>query len=403
MDGDPLPCDVAIFGGGAAGLWVLDVLLARGLSAVLLESDRLGGGQTVCAQGIIHGGLKYTLNGILSGSAAAIRGMPDLWRDCLAGRREPRLTGTRVRADHCYLWRTGGARGRLGMIGARLGLRAKPQPVPAHERPEALASCPGTVARIAEPVIDPASLVHELGRRHHRCIMKIDAAPGVAMDFDQGGRITGITLRAPGGGDRCRIEPGTDVLTAGAGNAALAAMAGIGRAARQQERPLHMLMMRGRLPELNGHCVDGARTRVTITADTDAAGRSVWQVGGQIAEDGVGMDSRTLIRRGAAEIRAVLPDLDLDNVEWATYRIDRAEAAEGGRPDDASVTAVNNVVVAWPTKLALVPRLAQRISELVAGPARPGRPPAAVTPDRWPRPGLAKPPWETQEQWSSDA
>ncbi len=219
------------------------------------------------------------------------------------------------------------------MIGARIGLRAKPRPVPVEERPEPLASCPGTVARIAEPVIDPVSLIMELGRRHHACLMKIDATQGVAMDRDESGRITGITLSAPGGGDRCRIEPGTVVLTAGAGNAALAGMAGIGTAVRQQQRPLHMLMMRGRLPELNGHCVDGARTRVTITADTDSAGRIVWQVGGQIAEDGVDMEPETLVRRGAAEIRAVLPDLDLGGVEWATYRIDRAEAAEGGRVD----------------------------------------------------------------------
>ncbi len=398
MDCVGLPCDVAIFGGGAAGLWTLDVLVARGLSTVLLESDRLGGGQTVCAQGIIHGGMKYTLNGILSGSAAALRGMPDHWRACLAGRREPHLTATRVRADHCYLWRTGSARSRLGMIGARIGLRSKPQPVPAGQRPEPLASCPG-VARIAEPVIDPVSLVNELGRRHHRCIMKVDATQGIAMDHDRG-RVTSIMLSAPGGGDRCRIEPGTVVLTAGAGNADLAAMAGIGRAVPQQQRPLHMLMMRGGLPELNGHCVDGARTRVTITSDTDTAGRRVWQIGGQIAEDGVEMDSQTLVRHGAAEIRAVLPDLDLGGVEWGTYRIERVEAAGGGRPDDVSVTAVHNVVVAWPTKLALVPRLARRITELVPGPTQTGH---AVAPDGWPRPGLAKPPWETQEQWSSDA
>jgi len=400
MDCSPLPCDVAIFGGGAAGLWALDVLVARGLGTVLLESDRLGGGQTACAQGIIHGGMKYTLNGILSGSAAAIRDMPDHWRACLAGRREPHLTATRVRADHCYLWRTGSARSRLGLIGARIGLRAKPQAVRADQRPEPLASCPG-VARIAEPVIDPVSLVDELSRRHHCRIMKIDAAQGVAMDQDQG-RVTSITLTAPGG-HRCRIEPGMVVLAAGAGNADLAAMAGIGRAAPQQQRPLHMLMMRGGLPELNGHCVDGARTRVTITSDTDTTGRRVWQVGGQIAEDGVGMDSEELIRRGADEIRAVLPDLDLGGVEWATYRIDRVEAARGRRPDDVSVIAINNVIVAWPTKLALVPRLAERIAQMVTGSIQPGRHPGAEPLDRWPRPDLATPPWETQEQWSSDA
>lgn len=403
MDGNPLPCDVAIFGGGAAGLWTLDVLVSRGLRVVLLESGRLGGGQTVCAQGIIHGGLKYTLNGVVSGSAAAIRDMPDHWRACLAGRREPHLTGTRVRADHCYLWRTGGVRARLGMVGARVGLRTTPRPVPAGQRPGPLASCPGTVARLAEPVIDPVSLVTELARRHHGSIMKVDDGDGVAMHRDDAGRITAITLARPGGGDRCRIEPGTVVLTAGAGNAGLAAMAGLVRAGRQQQRPLHMLMLRGPLPELNGHCVDGAHTRVTITTDTDAAGRSVWQVGGQIAEDGVGMEPDALVRHGAAEIRAVLPDLDLRGVQWATYRIDRAEAAAGGRPDDAAVAAEHNVVVAWPTKLALVPRLAGRISEHIAGAA--GSPGSAVAaaPDRWPRPEVAQAPWEIQTQWSNDA
>ncbi|MHC4787348.1 MAG: FAD-dependent oxidoreductase, partial [Planctomycetota bacterium] len=54
---------MVIFGGGGAGLWLLDTLLTRGHRAVLLEANRLGQGQTACAQGILHGGLKYTLNG----------------------------------------------------------------------------------------------------------------------------------------------------------------------------------------------------------------------------------------------------------------------------------------------------------------------------------------------------
>ncbi|HEY3967359.1 MAG TPA: FAD-dependent oxidoreductase, partial [Planctomycetaceae bacterium] len=52
--------DVLIFGGGAAGLWLLDQLARRGDCVLLLEAGRLGLGQTVGSQGIIHGGLKYT-------------------------------------------------------------------------------------------------------------------------------------------------------------------------------------------------------------------------------------------------------------------------------------------------------------------------------------------------------
>ena len=93
--------DVVIFGGGAAGLWLLDTLVRRNYSVLLLEAHALGSGQTVAAQGIIHGGLKYTLDGLFNRSADAIRAMPDLWRDCLAGDAFPLLTQTLVRAPHC--------------------------------------------------------------------------------------------------------------------------------------------------------------------------------------------------------------------------------------------------------------------------------------------------------------
>jgi len=282
--------DVVIFGGGGAGLWLLDALRTRGYRSVLLEADRLGRGQTACCQGIIHGGLKYTLDGVLSGSAAAIRDMPALWRDCLAGHRSPDLTRTRVRAEHCFLWRTESFRSRLGMIGARIGLRVAPRSVRATERPAVLAACPGTVARVAEQVIDPISLLADLARRHADTILKIDPDEGLELSLDGPGQVSAIELARPGGGPERRLEPRAVVFTAGAGNEALCDAAGVPRIGRQQRRPLHMLMMRGDLPQLNGHCVDGGGTRVTITADTDTAGRTVWQVGGEVSERGVEME-----------------------------------------------------------------------------------------------------------------
>lgn len=403
MDGDPLPRDVAIFGGGGAGLWLLDVLVSRGLRVVLLEAGRLGGGQTGCAQGIIHGGFKYTLDGLVPDAAMSVRDMPELWRACLAGRRNPILTGTRVRSDHCYLWRTGSLRSRLGMLGARMGLHTTSRRVPSNQRPGVLASCPGLVARIAEPVIDPVSFVAELAGRHRSSILLIDERRGLELVLDAPGRVAAIRLTPRDGGPARTITPGAVVFTAGAGNEHLAAMAGVSGIAPQQRRPLHMLMLRGALPELNGHCVDGARTRLTITTDSDSAGRSVWQVGGRIAEDGVEMDTDTFLRHGAGEIRATLPGLDLGGVEFSSYRIDRAEAAaSGNRPDDVSVAAEGNVIVAWPTKLALLPRLAERIVAILACPDTPAETgPGAVFED-WPRPEIAEAPWECQTSWTSD-
>jgi hypothetical protein len=164
-----------------------------------------------------------------------------------------------------------------------------------------------------------------------------------------------------------------------------------------------MLMMRGDLPQLNGHCVDGGGTRVTITADTDTAGRTVWQVGGEVSERGVEMEQPDFLAHAAAEISAVLPDLDLNGVEWSSHRIDRAEAESSGRrPDDVSVAGTGNVFACWPTKLALVPRLAERIAARLGSPeAAPSRG-AGPEFDDWPRPEVALAPWETQQQWFTD-
>ena len=92
-----------------------------------------------------------------------------------------------------------------------------------------------------------------------------------------------------------------------------------------QRRPLHMVMLRGNLPPLFGHCVDGAKTRVTITSAIDAGGRTIWQVGGQLAEDGVHMNEQELIEHARRELTETLPAVDFNNVEFGGYRIDRAE------------------------------------------------------------------------------
>jgi len=70
--------DVAIIGGGIAGLWLLDRLRKKGYGALLIESERLGTGQTICSQGIIHGGAKYSLRGSVGESAKMVATMPAL-------------------------------------------------------------------------------------------------------------------------------------------------------------------------------------------------------------------------------------------------------------------------------------------------------------------------------------
>ncbi|MFM9959512.1 MAG: FAD-dependent oxidoreductase [Phycisphaerales bacterium] len=390
-DGAVSRVDVAILGGGIAGLWILDECRRAGLNAVVLEKSALGTGQSLWSQGIIHGGLKYTLSGLLNPSAQAVREMPGVWRRCLAGEIEPDLRGARLRAPFCHLWRTDSIASRAAMIGAKVGLRVTPTDVAVGDRPAALRGVPGVVARLEEQVIDVGSVLGVLaGRNVGRVLLtpRVRVLPGgaggvrVVLDGERAGSAV--------------LEARWLVLSAGGGNAGLREALGL-EPGRTQVRPLHQAMVRGgSLGELNGHCVDGAETRVTVTSARDAAGRVVWQVGGRLAEAGVALDEAALVESAKRELAACLPGVDFSGCEWCGYRADRAEFSPGGRggglvrPDDATVLVEGRVISAWPTKLALAPRLAEMVLERVSA----GRERASDALPAWAAAAVGAAPWD---------
>ena len=391
--------DSVIFGGGAAGLWLLDRLSRDGHHVVLLEARELGAGQTVASQGIIHGGMKYSLSGLLTRSAISIREMPGVWRDALLGRTSPNLTRTRVRSECCYLWQTDSLSSRVGMLGARIGLQVKSEAIESEERPAALVDVFGTVARLPEQVICPASFIADLADQYRDRILKIDVERGLRFQLGSPGEVETLQLKCPVTGEQLELRPHQVIFTAGSGNARLREMVGLS-ADVMQRRPLHMVLARGDLPRLHGHCVDGAKTRVTITSDIDRDGQTVYQIGGQIAEEGTKLEPISLIERARAELMDVLPSVDWFNVEWSTYRIDRAEGAtsNGSRLlDTIQVLCAGNVTTGWPTKLVLAPILAQEIASRATSPYVSSA--FDTTPlATWARPRVASLPWEESDR-----
>lgn len=390
---DSMDLDVLIFGGGSAGLWLLAELTANGHAAVLLESGSLGAGQTIAAQGILHGGLKYTLQGLLTPAAEHVSAMPAIWRDCLAGRRKPNLSHTKVRAEFCYLWRTGSIASQLGMLGAKIGLQVTPQAVKKDDWPLALAGVPGTVARLDEQVIATESFVSDLREQFLSQIIQYDPKT-LAFSRSETGDVSEVRIVGPKGEELC-LRPRTLVLTAGAGNADLRQRLGLSPQLMQR-RPLHMVLVRGNLPILFGHCVDGAKTRVTITS-APWRDHTVWQVGGQISEDGVRMNPNDLIRHTKAELKEVLC-VSFNSVHWSTYRVDRAERAmpDNRRPETVQIVRDQNVFSCWPTKLVLAPSLAKSLqAELPA--ATIGKVQTALL-EPWPKPPVALLPWEEPDR-----
>lgn len=396
--------DVVIFGGGVAGLWLLDDLVREGLHVALIETGKLGQGQTVASQGIIHGGFKYTLQGAWSKSAESIAELPEFWRRSLRGEQSPDLQMTKLRAEQCYLWRTDSWSAKLGMWGARLGLKVAPRTISRSQRPAVLAYCPGHVALIDEPVLSPRSLISALAAPHRSRLFHVDAVGGYEFELAEAGYIEAVHLKHPKAGERFTLHPRKMVFTAGAGNAGLRKLAGL-ETQRMQRRPLHMAVFRGPLPRLNGHCVDGAHTRITITSDVSAEGETIWQLGGQLAEQGVDLDEIELLQRAVSEVAAVLPGIDLSQVSGTTYRVDRAEGltADGKRPDGVHWLSEGNIVTAWPTKLVLAPRLSAEVRRRLAATMTRilplGKTESPIDFPDWPRPEIANYPWEETVNW----
>ena len=176
MSAPLLHTDIAIIGGGIAGLWALNQLRNLGYSAVLFEREALGSYQTIGSQGMIHGGIKYALSGALSSGSETISGMPATWRECLAGRGAVDLRGCRVLSEQFYLWSDGGLQSRLSSFFASKLLRGRVQHLSARDYPAPLRdrAFRGQVYRLLDLVLDVPSLVATLASRQREAIFPID-------------------------------------------------------------------------------------------------------------------------------------------------------------------------------------------------------------------------------------
>ncbi len=388
------PVDIAIFGGGIAGLWLANLLTQRGYSCVLLERDTLGGQQTLLSQGILHGGLKYALGGALSHESEAIAGMPDRWRASLAGEGDLDLRGVRVLSDTQHLWSAGSLASRFTTFFASRMLRGRIQKLKFNQYPSALhdKAFRGNVYRLDDLVLDTESLVRELAAPIQDRCLHIDPESTTLHWCADG--LARIDL--PG----LSLTPTRTLLAAGNGNAALLAEAGehdLATDIRAQARPLQMVLVQHRMPHrLYAHCIGASnKPRLTVTTHEQPDGALVWYLGGDLAERGVEMTEDALIRAARAELADLFPWLDFSDAELATVRIDRAEPHQTAlvKPDNAYAEARGRLLVTWPTKLTLTPDLGDRVLALLARDQATPAHPQPVLPASLPRAQPGRPVW----------
>jgi glycerol-3-phosphate dehydrogenase len=351
--------DIVVIGGGISGLWLLNAFKQRGFNSLLLEKQALGSAQTIASQGMIHGGIKYALGGFTTPASENIATMPENWRLCLSGSGSMDLRQVDVLSDEYYLFSDGSLSSKVTAFLGSKSIRSRVTPLDRQHYPAPFSSSgfKGWLYRLQDIVINTSSLLaalQELADRHtFRSTARLvcneqNQVEYVKLDND-------ITIKA-----------GLYVLAAGAGNEDLLGHCRF-NSIEMQTRPLHQVMLcAGDLPPVFAHAValsSADRPRVTISTHSTGNGVPVWYLGGNLAETGVHRSEGEQIDFARKEISALFPWLSFDRAQWATHRVDRAEPAKTGhsRPDHPFYRSEQNLLVCWPTKLTLVPMMADAI------------------------------------------
>ena len=387
--------DIAIIGGGIAGLWLLNRLRQQGFSVILLESNTLGGGQTSKSQGIIHGGMKYALQGMLTPATRAIADMPTIWKKCLEGTGEINLSHVPILSSQQYLWSNGSVTSKIAGFFAGLTLKSHLSSLEKNAFPEIFKhpQFQGQVYALDEMVIDVPALLSEMSKPHQDVIFKIDPPEKNPLQFDSEGKIISFEMQAQ------PLPPITlkakkYIFTAGSGNAALLSNVPI----RMQRRPLHMVVVKHDMPyAVYAHCLGLSSTpRITITTHRAQDGKTIWYLGGQLAEEGIARSSAEQTHLADSELKALFPWLDFSNARFASFLVDRAESLQpdGSRPDSCFMQAIHNLIVAWPTKLALAPQLTKEIIQCVTDEDIQPSAGDIQSLQSWPTPAIATPIWD---------
>lgn len=390
--------DIVIIGGGIAGLWLLNRLRQKKYTAILLESGTLGGGQTCKAQGIIHGGVKYALQGVITSASQSIADMPTVWKQCLQGKGEIDLTNVPILSNYQYLWSTGSLASKLAGFFAGLALNNQSQALGKELFPDIFKDSQfrGQVYLLDEMVLDMYALIRELAIPNQDAIFKIDPMQEDQIEIDDTNQLTALKIKATPM-QLLNVKAQKYIFLAGGGNHGVLKKLHHPQV-NMQLRPLHMVVMKHDLPySLFAHCLGlSAVPRITITTHQADDGKFVWYLGGQIAEEGVKRTSEEQIKVIKKELKELFPWLDFSTAQYASFFVDRAEDQQPGgkRPDSCTCKEIGNMVIAWPTKLALAPLLANEIIAcLVREEIKPTF--ADIRELRaWPMPAIATPIWD---------
>ena len=343
-----------IVGGGISGLWLAAELKARNIPCCVIEKSALGQGQTLASQGMIHGGTKYALNGLLGKATNELSAMPERWLKALSGDSPVDLRGAILERKDQLLWSVESIQSKLLGFLASKAMRARvarvhPSNEPAFNHPE----FKGHLYRLSEPVLQLDSLIQRFSTLLDGCLFQAEVTD---LLFDKG-QIKGIKT------NRGELE-GEVILTAGEGIQSLLSQAGLANP-KMQCRPLAMAIckMKYPIPKVFGHQIgSGSKPELTISTHEIDDVQYIY-LGGQLAEHGASQTDAVVCDRAFHALAKALPWLEPQIHSIRIFRINRAELKTqyGNRPNTPFAIKSHGLTICWPTKLALAPALSDQV------------------------------------------
>jgi hypothetical protein len=373
---------VAVIGGGIAGLWTQALLRTQGYSTLLIEKNAIAEGQTIASQGMIHGGQRYSLMGQKSGHTESISEMPGLWESALNGKDPVNLSVAKSLSETQVLWSPGGFFSQAAAFFASKALQASVKTLKPGQFPKAFRDQKkfnGTVFELPERVMDIESLVEAFASQSKGDWLR--ATPIEGQFKDQ--KLTKLVVKSaslnsagpshergspPAADETFEIEADAFVFSAGLGNEWAADRLFKFEQPVYQRRPLKQILVCGEdLPPLFGHCITAdPRPRVTITTHSSPHG-TVWYLGGLVAVFGTEHSEREAVENANRELSELFKHISFKNKNWAVHHIERAEHRVTNflLPEKPELKTKNNMGLLWPTKMTFAPLAARSVLDWV--------------------------------------
>lgn len=340
--------DVVVVGAGMAGMLTALALAERDISVLLLESGRLGGGQSGQSHGYLHRGYAY---------GTAEPQLPPLFTRARArwDRLATHLTPVTEASTVAFASETAARAAAAHWASAGL-------PVERIDPPAWLAARIVACFRSSESTLHLGRLLHALGERLQAAGVRVTRGEVFRTGLDGSGVSTDYT---DPDGSTVSVASRAVVVAAGAGAVSILERSGLPCVV--QCRKSHMLVLRGELPAVSAIFPEREHHGLFLASRTGPDSRTTWLISDFQSFDGTEPDSGELAgwwaRRVLSTLRSLVDSRTLGRVDLLSGY---AATKSGLVPQSGTVAHEfsrdfldGRVVVSSPSKLTLAPLAAE--------------------------------------------